>query len=347
MIRVESTFSAIACILFAAGGAHGQESATVVLPPVGLTAAEMAQVSIMSAASDYPGWTFTNECHASITFYGADGSTLGTPTTFTIGEVPQIFSAQLPYALIGAAGAIAFVSAQIVLTVEGGGYSALSTPIPLCASLFSLSTHDIATGVTHAFTAGELGFGTEVGSVQVMPCTYMPSSSCSSAYTHVPSQVITLPPVSLVASETVEVGVVSSAAGYSTSPDICGTSTIAFYRADGSAIGSATTFKAGNTPQIFSAQLRYADAGATAVQRHRADSASAPIAAISAQIALNATPGPVAYNFTAPPCPISYSMKTFDSLTGLTHVFLTGQSMPVAPAAAASGDAVTISRPAK
>jgi hypothetical protein len=227
---------------------------------------------------------------ASVTFYGADGSALGAPTTFTIGEGRQIFSAHLPYALTGATGASAFVSAQIVFTVEGGGYSALTTPIPLCASLFSLSTSDIATGVTHAFTAGETGFGLQVGSVQVLPCLYIPSNPCSSEYLSVPSQAIALPPVSLAASETAEVDVVSSAAGYSTSPDICGTSTIAFYRADGSAIGSPTAFNAGNTPQIFSAQLRYADAGATALQRRRADSVSAPIAAISAQIALNATP---------------------------------------------------------
>lgn len=335
--RLRAGSRIIACVLLAAGRALAQgPDVTVVLPPIGVAGGETAEVSIVSAANDYPGWTFTNPCQASITFYGPDGSALGAPTTFTLGSARQIFSAQLPYAPAGATAAGPVVSAQIALTVEGGGYSALTTPIPLCASLFSLSTSEISTGVTHAFTAGEVGFGTEVGSVQVMPCLYTPSSSCSSEYLFVPSQVIGLPPVNLAAGETVEVDVVSSAAGYSTSPDICGVSTIAFYRSDGSAIGTPTAFNIGKTPQIFSAQLAYADVGAIAARRHRpdvgSDAASASVASISAQIALNATPSPVASDFTAPPCPIAFSMKTFDTLTGLAHVFLTGQSMPAAPA---------------
>jgi len=316
MFRFASTRFAIASIFLAVSGTHAQNRVTVVIPPVSVLATEIAQVSIMSGASDYTGLVFTNPCQVVVTFYGADGNALSTSPVLTVGKLPQIVSAQLPYALTAATGASAFVSAQIVSTQGDSAYDGPAFAPP-CASVFSLSTYDAATGVTHAFTSGQTGFGVEVGSVQPLPCTYTLSIECGSPFAGVPAQVITLPPVNLAASETAQVAIAGSTYGYGPLPSVCGASTITFQNTDGTAIGTPTTFTAGQTQQVFSAQLPYAGTGATALN-----------AAISAQIAINAFPSSVVYSGAVPPCAIAFSMKTFDTATCATHVFLAGQSMP-------------------
>jgi len=136
--------------------------------------------------------------------------------------------------------------------------------------------------------------------------------------------------VNLAASETVEIGIVSSAAGYSESPGACSGS-IAFYGADGSVIGVPTAFNIDKRPLIFSAQLPYVATGA-----------NAPSRAVSAQIALTASPNTVAYLSATPPCVVAFSMKTFDTATGATHAFVTGQSTLPAANAAAAGVVPTV-----
>jgi hypothetical protein len=152
------------------------------------------------------------------------------------------------------------------------------------------------------------------------------------SYEFSPSQVIVLPPLNLAASETVQIGLVSSAAGYSESPGAC-TGSVSFYGANGSVIGVPTAFNIDKRPLIFSAQLPYAATGA-----------NVPRSAVSAQIALTASPITVAYLSATPPCVIAFSMKTFDTATGVTHAFVAGQSAQPAANAAIVEPASTVPR---
>jgi hypothetical protein len=58
----------------------------IYLPPVNLAATETAQIGIMSSAAGYVGYTFVAGCTASVTFYGADGSPIGTSAGFPLGD---------------------------------------------------------------------------------------------------------------------------------------------------------------------------------------------------------------------------------------------------------------------
>lgn len=142
--------------------AYGQNPQTIVLPPVGLATTETAQINVMSAAAGYPGGAFVTSCQVSVTFYGSDGSALGKATEFTVGNIGQIFSAKLPYAVTGATGLRTSVGARIALTPAPSAFSTLSPPIPPCAVAFSLETFDTATGVTHAFVSGQAAQGATI-----------------------------------------------------------------------------------------------------------------------------------------------------------------------------------------
>ena len=299
--------------------AYGQNPAqTIVLPPVELTPNETAQINVVSSARNYPGWTFWDTCQVSVTFYGAGGSAVGTPVTFTVGKGAEITSVQMPYASTGAKGSVAPVTARIALTPDAASGSTLSPPIPPCTVAFSLQTFDTATGATHAFVSGQAALASQpqaiVGGVTGFPCPY-PDDSCDSVYQRMPNQVIVLPPVSLATTETAQVDLASSAAGYSTSPEACNAS-VTFYGADGVALGTPTVFALGKAPEVFSAQLPYASTGGKISST-----------AVSAQIAFTALPITVPYGGSAiPPCAIAFSMKTFDAATGVTHAFVAGQS---------------------
>src|SRR5580704_10595143 len=82
----------------AAVAAYGQSPEKIFLPPVNLAASETAEVQITSSAAAYVGDDFVANCNAVVTFFGADGSALGTASNFAVGDTRQIFSAELPYA---------------------------------------------------------------------------------------------------------------------------------------------------------------------------------------------------------------------------------------------------------
>jgi hypothetical protein len=122
-------------------------------------------------------------------------------------------------------------------------------------------------------------------------------------------QIIYLPPLNLAATETAEVGITSSAAGYVGGAFLttCNAA-VAFYGADGSALGAASDFTIGDDRQIFSARLPY---GSSTV--------------VSAQIALTAKGG--VFDVLAPPipvCAVAFALQTLDTATGVTHAFLPG-----------------------
>jgi hypothetical protein len=308
---------------------------TIVLPPVGLATSETAQINIMGTAANYPGWSFVTTCQASVTFYGPDGSTLGSPTSFILGKTPQIFSVVLPYASVGAKTSPMALSAQIALTPAASVFSVLSPPIPACVSAFTLETYDTVTGVAHVLLEGQAGQGpTILGAVSVLPCL-AGDSDCELMYyfEFTPSQIITLPPVGLSATETAQVDIRNSAAGYDGSSAASCNVSVQFYGADGSALSAPATFVLGReTPRkVFSAQLPYASTG-TGISR----------TAISAQISLTAIPITTSYPASAiPPCVIAFSLKTYDTATGVTHSYVTGQSASDAASASTAGAAST------
>jgi hypothetical protein len=305
-------------ILFlAAIAAYGQNPETILLPPVSLAATETAQALIMSSAAAYVGDTFVTNCNAAVTFYGADGSVLGTATDFTVTGSRQIFSAELPYASTGASSVTA-ISAQIALTPMSFVASIFTPPIPPCAVAFSLLTYDTATGVTHAVVTGWAAqgtgttFATGVGAVSVIP-----------AVGQKPAPNIVLPPVGLGATETAAVNIEETAAPATpTGVEPACNGSVAFYDAAGSIIGASTNFTLG-ARQISSVKLPYASIG----------TAGANQTMVRAEIALAATFDTV----STPPCALGFSLETYDSGTGSTHALVSGTTAQKVPTRAFRG----------
>jgi hypothetical protein len=132
------------------------------------------------------------------------------------------------------------------------------------------------------------------------------------------TQNFNLPVVGLASTETAEINVVNLAPATSSGTAASCTGTIAFYNASGSAIGSATSFTTA-TGQISTATLPYSDTGASGRTN------------IRGVIALTQTPG------SGVPCSLAYSVETYDSGTGVTHVHVGGGSGPGALASHGAG----------
>lgn len=134
----------------------------------------------------------------------------------------------------------------------------------------------------------------------------------------IPTSTTNLPPIGLAATETVQVNVVNtSAEPPARTSTSCGGS-IAFYNAAGTIIGTATPFTV--TPgQIFSAKLA-STGGARAVVRAQI---MAPIFLSSPESILGGL-SPVLPVLVIPACTMTYSLETYDSTTGVTHLFFSG-----------------------
>lgn len=127
------------------------------------------------------------------------------------------------------------------------------------------------------------------------------------------------PPVGLALSETMQVNVVNLAenptatTGTTPTPASCAGS-ISFFNAAGTAIGTSTAFTvtAGETQSMT---LTLAKAG---ISGSRAE--------IRAVIQTTTTEGR-----NAPPCSLGSSLETFDSGTGVTHVYVSGPALASSP----------------
>ncbi len=124
-----------------------------------------------------------------------------------------------------------------------------------------------------------------------------------------------LPPFGLAVSETAQISLVNTAG-----PDANGTAascagTVTFYDYTGAPIGTSTKFTIG-TAQIFSFKLPFS-----------LTKASGTRAVIRAEIAGNTIntsgllPPP-----SPPPCSLTFSLETYESATGVTHIFFSGQT---------------------
>lgn len=124
-----------------------------------------------------------------------------------------------------------------------------------------------------------------------------------------------LPPVGLASTETAQVNVVNTVPASPSGAAAACTGSIAFSSTAGAIIGSATAFNVGSG-QIFSVKLPYSSAETSGTRT-----------VIRATISLT-TISPVAANGTAealpPPCMLAYSLETYDTATGVTHVFAPG-----------------------
>jgi hypothetical protein len=114
-------------------------------PPVGLASTETAQVNVvnMATASSATG-SAAPSCAGTISFVGAAGKTIGTPTNFTT-TGSQIYSTQLTFSQLATTG----TRGEFVASVQLGSSSALSGAY--CSLSISLETFDDTTGVTHAY----------------------------------------------------------------------------------------------------------------------------------------------------------------------------------------------------
>ena len=120
-------------------------------PPVGLGSSETAEVNLINVASNVTNGAAAS-CTGNVTFTNAAGTTLGTPTAFTLAS-GQVATARLPFASLGASGTRGVVRAVVNETVP-------AAPRPPCALEFTFQTFDTGTGANHSVQTGALrGFG--------------------------------------------------------------------------------------------------------------------------------------------------------------------------------------------
>lgn len=114
-------------------------------------------------------------------------------------------------------------------------------------------------------------------------------------------------PIGLATTETVQVNVVNTAANSSTGTAASCTGSISFYNSAGNVIGTSSSFTV-TAGQISSVPLAFGKAttGTTRVVVR-------PVVSLTTT---NATP--------RIPCSLETSLETYDTTTGVTHVFLAG-----------------------
>jgi hypothetical protein len=125
------------------------------------------------------------------------------------------------------------------------------------------------------------------------------------------------PPAGLASTETAQVNVVNTAPvpviTTTTTPAPSCSGTISFLNGSGAAIGTPVKFSV-SAGQIFSAKLPYGSAGVTGGVRTELRG--------EVQLTPTVSATPVAFA----PCSLAYSFETFDTTTGVTHVFITQTS---------------------
>jgi hypothetical protein len=139
-------------------------------------------------------------------------------------------------------------------------------------------------------------------------------ASAALAQTATPTTVTRLSaftPVGIASSETMQVNVVNTAEAASTATAASCTGTISFFNSAGTIIGAATNFTV-TTGQVFSATLPFSKVGASGTRSE-----------IRGVVSLTTTLRPTV------PCSLVSSLETYDTATGVTHVYMTGPAEPV------------------
>jgi len=112
----------------------------------------------------------------------------------------------------------------------------------------------------------------------------------------------TSPPIGLASSETIQVNLTNTASSSSSGTAASCTGTVAFLTASGATIGSAASFSAAGG-QTASVSLPFSKSGAAGTRTE-----------IRAAVSVTFT--------SEVPCSIVTSLETFDTTTGVTHVYL-------------------------
>lgn len=119
------------------------------------------------------------------------------------------------------------------------------------------------------------------------------------------------PPVGLASSETAQINVVNAASNSSSGTAASCTGTISFLNASGTAIGTATPFTIASGV-ISSVSLPFAKVGVTGTRTE-----------IRGVITRTVTVGSGGV-----PCSLEATFETYDTSTGVTHVYLSNLSLP-------------------
>lgn len=122
------------------------------------------------------------------------------------------------------------------------------------------------------------------------------------------------PPVGLASSETLQINVVNTASNSPNGTAASCTGTVSFLNASGAAIGSPTSFTVASGV-IASVSLAFGKTGATGTRTE-----------IRAAIARTFTPG--AMSGGTAPCSLQATLETYDTSTGVTHVYLPNITVP-------------------
>ncbi len=125
------------------------------------------------------------------------------------------------------------------------------------------------------------------------------------------------PPVGLASSETMQINVANSTTASSSGTAASCTGTISFTTSGGTVIGTAASFTV-TSGEMFSATLPFAK---TSVTGSRTE--------IVGVIAVTTTSGT--------PCALRTSLETFDTDSGVTHVYLAGFGGPGGPGGGPGG----------
>ena len=118
------------------------------------------------------------------------------------------------------------------------------------------------------------------------------------------TQTTNTPVVGLASSETAQINVVNAAAASSSGTAASCTGTISFLNASGTAIGTATSFTVGSGV-INSVSLPFAKVGVTGTRTEIRG-------VITHTVTLN----------SGVPCSLEATLETYDTSTGVTHVYL-------------------------
>jgi hypothetical protein len=134
--------------------------------------------------------------------------------------------------------------------------------------------------------------------------TLLASSAIAQTTTTSATRSFDYPPVGLAGSETLQINVVNSATASSSGTAASCTGTISFTSATGAALGTAASFTV-TSGEIFSATLPFAKTAAAGTRTEVVGIVSVT-------------------NASGTPCGLRTSLETFDTATGVTHVYLAG-----------------------
>jgi hypothetical protein len=146
MKRAMFAFFAMAAAALAQGTTSTSITTTTenyVFPPIGLATTETASVALVNIAPvPATAGATAPSCTGTVTFASSTGATIGKATAFTVGS-GQIATVNLPFgnSNLTSRGEI-LASVQQTITRPSS---------PPCSLVFSLSTFDTTTGVTHLF----------------------------------------------------------------------------------------------------------------------------------------------------------------------------------------------------